>query len=61
MKISWKEYRNNEEVLSMINSIRMPVEMIRRKLTYFGQLVRRESIQRLLLDGKSNGKRSRGK
>ena len=62
MKIWWKEYRNNEEVLGMINSERMLVEMIRRrKLSYFGHLVRRDGIQRLLLDGKINGKRSRGR
>ena len=62
MKISWKEYMRNEEVLSMINSKSMLVEMIKRRmLTYFGHLVRREGIQRLLLDGKINGKRSRGK
>ena len=62
MKVSWKEYKSNEEVLSMINSKRMLVEMIkRRKLAYFGHLVRRDDIQRLLLDGKINGKRSRGK
>ena len=62
MKISWKEYRSNEEVLSMINSKRMLIEMIKtRKLTYFGHLVRRGGIQRLLLDGKINGKGSRGK
>ena len=62
MKVSWKEYKSNEEVLSMINSKRMLVEMIkRRKLAYFGHLVRRDDTQRLLLDGKINGKRSRGK
>ena len=62
MKVSWKEYKSNEEVLSMINSKRMLVEMIkRRKLAYFGHLVRRDDIQRLLPDGKIYGKRSRGK
>jgi len=62
IKISWKEYKSNEEVLSMMNSKRMLVKMIkRRKLTYFRHFVRREVIQRLLLDGKINGKWSRGK
>ena len=46
----------------MINSKRMLVEMIkRRKLAYFGHLVRRDDIERLLIDGKINGKRSRGR
>ena len=62
MKVSWKEYKSNEEVLSMKNSKRMLVEMIkRRKLAYFGHLVKRDDIQRLLPDGKIYGKRSRGK
>ena len=62
MKISWKEYKSNKEVLNMINSKRMLVDMIKRKkLAYFGHLVRRDNIQRLLLDGKIDGKRSRGK
>ena len=62
MKISWNEYKSNKEVLNMINSKRMLVDMIKRKkLAYFGHLVRRDNIQRLLLDGKIDGKRSRGK
>ena len=62
MKISCKEYRSNKEVLRMINYKKMLVEMIkRRKLSYSGHLVRREGIQRLLLDGMINGIRSRGK
>ena len=62
LKISWKGYKSNEEVLSMINSIRMLVDIMkRRKLAYFGHLVKRDDIQRLLLGGKINGKRSRGK
>ena len=57
MKISSKGYRSNKEVLGKINSKRMPGEMIkRRKLTNL-----RDGIQRLLLDGKVIGKRSRGR
>ena len=62
MKVSWKEYRSKEEVLGMINSKRMLAEMMkRRELTNFGHLVRRDGIQRLLLDGKIKGKLSRSK
>ena len=61
MRTSWIEHKSNEEVLSMINSKRLLVYMIkRRKLAYFGH-IRRDGIQRLLLDGKVNGKRSRGR
>ena len=45
----------------MINLKRMLVEIQRRKPAYCGHIVSRDDIQRLLLDGKINGKRSRGK
>ena len=46
----------------MINSKRTLVDMIkRRKLAYFGHLVRSDDIQRSLLVRKLDGKRSRGR
>ena len=32
-----------------------------RKMAYFGHIIRKDGIQRLLLEGKHNGKRGRGR
>ena len=53
MRISWTEHKSNEEVLEMTISKRSLIATIKkRKLQYFGHLIRQNGIQRLLLEGK---------
>ena len=62
MKISYTAHKSNLEVLKMTNSTRMlKTEIIKRKIQYFGHLVRKGGLQRLLLEGKMEGRRGRGR
>ena len=52
-----EEIMDNEEILEMTNSKRSLIATIKkRKLQYFGHLIRQNGIQRLLLEGKIEGK-----
>ena len=60
MRISWTEHKSNEEVLEMTVSKRSLIAtMNKRKLQYFGHLIRQNGIQRLLLEGKRGHRRPR--
>ena len=62
MRISWTEHKSNEEVLEMTISKRsLAVTIKKRKLQYFRHLIRQNGIQRLLLEGKIEGKRGCGR
>ena len=62
LKISYTEHRTNEYVLQKMNTRRSLMNTIKqRKCVYFGHLIRGEGLQRLLLEGKFNGKRERGR
>ena len=62
LKISYKEQKTNEEVLNMVNSKRQLLSIIaKRKCKYFGHIIRQNSLQRQLLEGKNEGKRGRGR
>ena len=62
MRISWTEHKINEEVLEMTISKRSQMATIKkRKLWYFGHLIRQNGIQRLLLEGKIEGMRGCGR
>ena len=62
MKISWREKKTNEEVLTLADEQLYKIPTIKkRKITYFGHMVRRNNIHRLLLEGPLEGKRSRGR
>ena len=61
-KISWTQKITNENVLKMAQTNVYIVPAVKkRKLIYFGHMVRRDNLQRLLLEGKVEGKRSRGR
>ena len=60
MKISWRENKTNEEILADEQLYIIPT-MKKRKITYFGHMIRRNNIHRLLLEGPLEGKRSRGR
>ncbi len=62
MKISCRENKTNEEVLEMVDQTLYIIPTIKkRKITYFGHMIRRNNIHRLLLEGPLEGKRSRGR
>ena len=60
MKISWREKKRNEEVLKMADEHLYIIPTIKkRKITYFGHMIRRNNIHRLILEGPLEGKISR--
>ena len=60
LRISWTEKVKNEEVLSRMNiKVGLNYTIKSRKLRYFGHISRQNSLQKLLLEGKINGKRGR--
>ena len=63
MKISWRDKKTNEEVLKLADErlYIIPTLIKKRKITYFGHMVRRNNIHRLLLEGPLEGKLSRGR
>ena len=61
MSISWTEHKSNEEVLHMTISKRSLIVAIKkRKLQYFRYLIRQIGIERLLPEGKIEGKSGLG-
>ena len=61
LKISWTDKISNKEVLRRANANRQLMKTIQqRSLQFFGHLVRRNNIHRVLIEGKINGKRGRG-
>ena len=62
LKISWTEKNTNEEVLRRMGTGREIVRQFKtRKLQYLGHLIRHNSTQLQLIDGKIEGRRSRGR
>ena len=62
LRISWTEHKTNEEVLNQMKTKRTLLNTIKtRKLQYFGHIIRKDHIQRLLMEGRMNGKRGRGR
>ena len=61
-KIGWKEKIRNEEVLRRIGEGRCILKEIkRRKAKWIGHILRGECIQKLVIEGKIEGKRGRGR
>ena len=62
MGISWKEMKSNAEVLKMIGLKNPELVCIKKKkLAYYGHVRRHHSLQKLVLEGKVNEKRGRGR
>ena len=62
LRIPWTDKITNEDVLHMIDGKIQITPMIRRKkLQYFGHLMRHNNICKTLLEGHINGKRNRGR
>ncbi|KAG1656182.1 Transmembrane and TPR repeat-containing protein 4 [Nymphon striatum] len=61
-KVSWTERRTNEYVLRMLGIKKQLLNIVKeRKLKYYGHIKRHQTVQRITLEGKVEGKRSRGK
>jgi hypothetical protein len=62
LKISWTEHRTNASILEELNpNVRLLTEVMRRKLKYFGHIVRAENLSTSILHGRVNGVRRRGR
>ena len=61
-KISWYDKISNDEVLKQVHEKRKILTTIKmKKLKLFGHIIRHSSLQRDLMEGHINGKRSRGR
>ncbi|XP_069992308.1 uncharacterized protein [Penaeus vannamei] len=61
-KISWIEKKTNKEVLEMVGEERNLLKTIRqRQLRFVGNITREDSIEKLSLEGRVEGCRSRGR
>ena len=63
LRISWKEKVTNKEVLETmsLNNTELLKSIKKKKLSYFGNTKRHESLQKLILEGKVDGSRGRGR
>ena len=62
LKISWSDKISNKEVLRSANASRQLMKTIQqRSLQFFGHLVRRNNIHEVLIEGRINEKRGRGR
>ena len=58
----WTDKKTNEEVLSAVGENRCLVEkIIRRKKNWIGHVVRGEGLLNVVLEGRMEGKRPRGR
>lgn len=61
-KISWTEKKSNEEVLGMVNEKRSLLKVIEnRRGKMLGHLIRHDSYIKVIIEGKIEGKRKRGR
>jgi hypothetical protein len=61
-KISWTEKMTNEAVMKIIGEKqRMVAVIIQRKKNWIGHVVRGDGLLREVIEGKMDGKRSRGR
>ena len=62
IRLPWIERKTNDWVLDKIGNRLMLREMVqRRKLRFFGHVIRRKGLERTIITGKVNGKRKRGR
>src|SRR6218665_188261 len=61
-RISWTEHISNEEVLTLVGEERSLISTIRaRQRNWMGHLLRGDSLQREIMEGRMEGKRGRGR
>ncbi|GFS16781.1 eukaryotic translation initiation factor 3 subunit F [Elysia marginata] len=61
-RIAWTEKKTNEEVLRLAETDRSLLRLIRkRQMEFFGQINRHDGLEKLMLHGKVEGRRARGR
>ena len=62
MEISWRDHKTNEEVLRMVGVERTLILTIRRRQkNWMGHILRGDGLQKDIMDGKFEGRKSRGR
>ena len=63
LRISWTAKKSNETVLREADTIKSPINRMRKKPgnIFWGQVLRKEKLEHLVTTGMIEGKRSRGK
>ena len=62
LKVSWTERKTNKWVLEKIGSaLMLRKSMSERKMRFFGHIVRKNGMEKRLMQGKMEGKRRRGR
>ena len=63
LRISWKEHKTNGEVLHKMKTKRSLLNTIKKKEMSIlcGHIIRRDNLQQLLMEGRINGRRGRGR
>jgi hypothetical protein len=62
LRIPWTAKRRNEEVLQEVGGERLRGEVVQRKLSYFGHIMRKENcLEKDIITGGTEGKRRRGR
>ena len=62
LKISWTEFVSNKKVLGQVREEqRILASIAQRQLKVFGHIIRKNNLERLVLEGKIDGSRSRGR
>ena len=62
LKISWTAHKSNNEIFTMIGNKQLLLTIVKqRQVASFGYIIRRDGLQRLLVERKLNGKRGRGR
>ena len=62
LRISWKEHKTNADVLTQDENQKIIIKYYQKKeMSYFEHIIRRDGIQRLLMEGRINGRRGRGR
>ena len=59
MKVSWTEHKTNEEVLQMVDIERQMMDTLRRRQRWLGHVIRYDSLLRITLEGRIEGKQER--
>ena len=61
MKISWMDKISKDEVLYRANTTRQLMQAITRQIRFVGHVIRKGKLEYLMLAGKIEGKRARGR
>ena len=62
LKIPWTAKKTNEEVLAMAKAEREIISNIKqRQMRFLGHILRRDGLEKLVVEGKLDGRKSRGR